>query len=102
VGSLQIDPARREATYNTRTVSLTQQELSLLRLFAVRAGRPVSRDEISDCLRGIPHDFGDRSIDLQISRLRKKLGDDCRNPRLILTVRGIGYQLVAQSLDEFH
>jgi DNA-binding response OmpR family regulator len=63
----------------------------LLWLLASSAGRIVSRDDIQKNLRGIEHDGLDRSIDMKISRLRKRLGDDTDNPNRIKTVRGKGY-----------
>lgn len=98
IGDLTIDPARREVRRDGRLVALTDLELDLLHLLARHLGSPVSRETIFRELRGLPHDGRDRSIDLRISRLRRKLGDGADDPRLILTVRGIGYQLAASPL----
>jgi len=91
VGGLVVDAAQRTVTMNDRSVELTTAEFDLLWLLARNAGQPVSRDRIYRELRGIEHDGIDRSIDLRISRLRGKLGDE--GARLIKSVRGVGYQL---------
>lgn len=92
LGPLVIDSGDRSVTMSGREVELTTAEFDLLRLLAQNAGEPISRDQIYQDLRGIDHDGLDRSIDLRISRLRTKLGDE--GPGLIKSVRGVGYQLV--------
>ena len=98
IGTFRLDRARQEARSQERLIALTPLELDLLDLLAQHAGQPVSREVICAALRGLPHDMRDRSIDLRISRLRKKLGDDDHPARLLLTVRGVGYQLAADPL----
>lgn len=71
----------------------TSHEFMLLRALAERAGRVLSREQLLHALRGNAEETFDRSIDVQISRLRQKLGDDSRNPRVLKTVRGVGYML---------
>ncbi len=95
VGRLLVDPASRTASYDGRALDLTTAEFDLLWYLAARAGRVVSREEIYRNLRGIEYDGLDRSMDLRVARLRRKLGDDAKQPRLIKTVRGVGYLLVA-------
>lgn len=92
LGPLVIDSGNRSVTISGREVELTTAEFDLLRLLAENAGEPISRDQIYQDLRGIDHDGLDRSIDLRVSRLRTKLGDE--GPGLIKSVRGVGYQLV--------
>ncbi|MBL4635358.1 MAG: response regulator [Kofleriaceae bacterium] len=92
VGPLVIDSGSRSVTMAGLEVELTTAEFDLLRLLAENAGEPISRDRIYQDLRGIDHDGLDRSIDLRISRLRTKLGKDGSD--LIISVRGVGYQLV--------
>lgn len=96
VGSLVLEPATLVATLDGRQLSLTTHEFNLLRALAERAGRVLSREQLLYVLRGNAEDTFDRSIDVQISRLRQKLGDDSRNPRLLKTVRGVGYMLVLE------
>ncbi|MCP4573553.1 MAG: response regulator transcription factor [bacterium] len=98
IGDLTVDPARREVAMNGRRVDLTDLEFKLLHLLAQSAGRPVSRETLFRELRGLPYDARDRSIDLRVSRLRRKLGDDGQRSRFILTVRGTGYQLAAEAV----
>lgn len=90
-GRLTLDPASRRATLNGADLVLTTYEFDLLRALAERAGRVLTREQLVDCVRGSADEAFDRSIDVHVSHLRKKLGDDPRNPRIIKTVRGIGY-----------
>ena len=75
------------------TVDLTTAEFDLLHLLAKRAGQTLSRNEIYQEIHGMKYDGLDRSIDLRVSRLRKKLGDDPAKPQRIKSVRGVGYML---------
>ena len=74
-----------------RVLELTTAEFNMLQMFVERPSRVLSRDNIMDLLKG--HDWSplDRSIDSLVARLRKKIEPDSDNPRLIKTVRGIGY-----------
>jgi DNA-binding response OmpR family regulator len=74
---------------------LTTYEFDLLRVLAERAGRVLTREQLVDLVRGSPDEAFERSIDVHISHLRKKLGDDPRSPRILKTVRGIGYLFTA-------
>lgn len=93
IGGLHIDPLSRTLTLNNDSVSLSSHEFDLLTLLARSAGTPVSRDTLVTQMRGIEYNGLDRSIDISISRLRKKLGDDASAPARIKTVRGKGYLL---------
>ncbi|MBI2840820.1 MAG: response regulator transcription factor [Acidobacteria bacterium] len=97
VGALTIDPAARRATFEGRVLDLTSYEFSLLRALLERAGRVLTRDELQDIARGNAEEAFDRSIDVHISRLRQKLGDDAKRPALIKTVRGVGYVYAAET-----
>jgi len=96
-GPLLIDNALREAWLRERPIELTAAEFDLLWLLTANAGRILSREEIFAELRGIEYDGQDRSIDVRISRIRPKIGDDPEHPRLIKTVRGKGYLFVAEA-----
>ena len=96
-GPLLIDHARREASLHDASIELTSAEFDLLWLLAANSGRILSREEIFTALRGIGYDGLDRSIDVRISRIRPKIGDDPEHPRVIKTVRGKGYLFVAQA-----
>lgn len=90
-GAFQINHASRVVCLHDEEVPFTTAEFDLLWLLAERAGTVLSRDQITMGVRHIPHDGLDRSIDMRISRLRKRLGDDPDNPRRIKTVRNKGY-----------
>ena len=98
-GSLVIDNSRREAWLDGQLIDLTGAEFDLLWLLASNAGRILSREETFVALRGIEYDGQDRSIDVRISRIRPKIGDDPDMPRLIKTVRSKGYLFVAPEPD---
>ena len=96
VGELQVDPGRRVASLAGRELDLTTAEFDLLWLLARHVGETLEREAIYQQLRGIEWDGMDRSIDLRVLRLRKKLGDDAAHPRFIKSVRGVGYLLARQ------
>ncbi|WP_043309343.1 winged helix-turn-helix domain-containing protein [Pseudomonas sp. ML96] len=96
-GPLVIDNAMRESWLRGEGIELTSAEFDLLWLLASNAGRILSREEIFTALRGIEYDGQDRSIDVRISRIRPKIGDDPMHPRLIKTVRSKGYLFVAEA-----
>lgn len=96
-GPLVVDSALREAWLRGELIELTGAEFDLLWLLASNPGRTLSREEIFAELRGIEYDGQDRSIDVRISRIRPKIGDDPDHPRLIKTVRGKGYLFVSEA-----
>jgi two-component system OmpR family response regulator/two-component system response regulator RstA len=93
VGSLVVDAARRRVEIAGAAVDLTTAEFDLLNLLAKHAGRTLGRDDIYQQIHGLKCDDADRSIDLRISRLRRKIGDDPLKPQRIKSVRGVGYML---------
>ena len=93
-GDLVIDNSAREVWLASVPVDLTSAEYDLLWLLASNAGIILSREEIFERLRGIQYDGQDRSIDVRVSRIRPKVGDDPMNPRRIKTVRSKGYLFV--------
>lgn len=92
-GELEIDISNRRVSVAGKTIAVTDAELDLLQLLAEHAGEPMSRDDLSKQLRGIEYDGLDRTIDLRVARLRKKIEPDSSQPRYIVSVRGIGYLL---------
>jgi two-component system, OmpR family, response regulator len=94
-GVISIDPASMSVSVSGRDVVLTGYEFALLRVLAERAGHVLSREQLLDLAKGSADDAYDRSIDVQISRLRQKIGDDARQPRYLKTIRGTGYMLVS-------
>jgi two-component system phosphate regulon response regulator OmpR len=89
-GPFRFSPARDELTRDGVPVRLTTAEAALLRVLAARADSAVSRE---DLVARAHVDGGERTIDVQVTRLRRKLEDDPRNPRWLQTVRGAGYIL---------
>jgi DNA-binding response OmpR family regulator len=94
VGDLKFDLAARAVTQAGTLLSLTPLEYDLLASLARAAGRVLSRDQLLDEISGRDYEVFDRSIDVHVSALRRKLGDDPRNPRYIRTVRSAGYVLM--------
>ncbi|HEX2011815.1 MAG TPA: response regulator transcription factor [Roseateles sp.] len=90
-GRLEIDLAARVARLDGKTCDLTSHQFDLLVVLAQSPGRVLSRDQIMDALKGHPLDAFDRSIDVHVSRIRAVIEDDAKNPRRVLTVRGVGY-----------
>lgn len=90
-GQFHISRATRSVHMGKEKIAFTTAEFDLLWLLASNAGKVLSRDDIQSRLRGIEHDGIDRSIDMRISRLRKRLGDDAEDPVRIKTVRAKGY-----------
>ncbi len=95
VGTLHVDPGSRQAMLGGQRLQLTTAEFELLWLLARHVGEVLSRDRIYTELRGIEYNGVDRSMDLRVARLRRKLGDDSADPQLIKAVRGVGYMLAA-------
>jgi DNA-binding response OmpR family regulator len=95
-GRLQIDFDAREVTVSGTRQLLTHYEFELLAALARAAGRVLSREQLLDALKGADYESFDRSIDVHVSRLRAKLEANPKEPRLIKTVRGVGYVLVRE------
>ncbi len=93
VGLVAIDPKSRSVKISGKDVHLTTAEYNLLWLLAEQSGKIISREELHQKTFRLEYDGLDRSIDLRISRLRKKLGDDPKTPYIIKTIRGQGYLL---------
>lgn len=95
VGRLVLDTAAMSATLDGQPLLLTSYEFALLRVFADHPGRVLSRERLLELAKGNADEAFDRSIDVRISRLRQKLGDDSRHPELLKTIRGSGYVLTS-------
>ncbi|MEO8842178.1 MAG: response regulator transcription factor [Kofleriaceae bacterium] len=93
VGTLILDPAKMTVSLDDKPVDVTAYEFSILRALAQRPGKVLSREQLLDLAKGSADLSFDRSIDVHVSRLRAKLGDDSRNPKILKTVRGAGYLL---------
>jgi len=97
--SLCIDPARHTATLEDQALELTTMEFELLVLLASSGQRTLNRDDILNHLRGLDATVFSRSVDIMVSRLRQKLGDNSKQPRFIKTIWGKGYRFVARPLE---
>src|SRR6267142_3725099 len=93
VGELWIDPSARSATIAGKLLTLTPVEYEILLSLARSAGRVKSREQLLLEVADRDFDVFDRSVDVHMSSLRKKLGDDPKNPRYIETVRSMGYRM---------
>jgi len=91
-GDLTLDIETRRVELAGAEVELTAMEFELLRVLMESRGHVLTRDAVLQALRGIDADVYDRSVDMLVSRLRRKLNDDSRSPRWIRTIRGTGYQ----------
>jgi len=92
-GEVEVDMERLLVTRRGKLVDLTPTEFRLLRYLVSNPGRPCSRVELIEAVWGYASDIGsDRTVDVHIRHLRKKLEDDPANPRWIVTVRGVGYK----------
>ncbi len=97
VDGLAIDASSRSVFLDSVPIELTTAEFDLLWLLAANAGSVVDREVIYQELHGVRYDGLDRSIDLRVSRLRKKIGDDPNLPQRVKSVRGVGYILASKS-----
>jgi len=93
VGDLLIDKRRHEVTRQGLRIDLTPLEFQILELLASEPGRAWSRNALLDKVWSTDYEGYQRNIDPHINRLRKKLEADPKNPRYVLTVRGVGYKL---------
>jgi DNA-binding response OmpR family regulator len=98
-GRLSIDFHRRQAWLDKTPVPLTTNEFAALDLLVRHAGKALDRDELLQTLRGIDSDAFNRAVDITISRLRQKLGDDPKNPQFIKTVWNVGYMFIAEESE---
>ena len=94
VGGLAIDLDARAVTLDGRPIALTALEFDLLVCLARAAGRVQTRDQLLEAIGGRSYEVFDRSVDVHVSALRRKLGDDPKAPRFIRTVRSAGYLFV--------
>ena len=99
VKGLVIKPKTRSADLNGETLHLTPIEFDLLHFLAIAKDRILTRDQLLDEIAGRNFEVYDRSIDVHISSLRRKLGDDPKNPKFIKTIRATGYMLIDKFED---
>lgn len=92
--ALTINEASNRVTFQGKLLTLTGSEYEMLKLLHKNVGKVISREQCCQALRGIDYDFSNRSIDMRISALRKKLGDDQMPYQVITTIRNQGYKLI--------
>jgi two-component system phosphate regulon response regulator OmpR len=102
--SLYFGPYRLDCTHRCLyrrdyQIVLTCSEFALLNVLAQHVGTPLSRDRLAYLINGRNHDYHNRSLDVQVSRLRRLLEDDPLRPCYLRTVRGLGYMLTLQEVD---
>ena len=95
-GTLEIDRDARTVTVTGQVCDLTSYQFDLLVALAERAGRVLTRDQIMEAVRGRELDAFDRSIDVHMGRVRAAIELDAKDPKRILTVRGVGYVFARQ------
>jgi len=95
-GTLEIDRNARSVTVGGALADLTSYQFDLLVAMAERAGRVLTRDQIMEAVRGRELEAFDRSIDVHMGRIRAAIEIDAKNPKRILTVRGVGYVFAKQ------
>jgi two-component system response regulator CpxR len=96
INDLRITGAARKAVFRDQVLTLTPLEFDLIYCLARSVDRVLSRDQLLDEISGRNYEIFDRSIDVHISSLRRKLGDDPKNPRYIKTLRASGYMLMSK------
>lgn len=95
VGELRLDPRSREATLAGTPLDLSPREFDLLHYLAARQGKVVSKRELLVEVWQVPYGGADKTVDVHLSWLRRKLGETAQEPRYLQTVRGVGVKLVA-------
>jgi two-component system, OmpR family, KDP operon response regulator KdpE len=93
IGDLTVDPRTRRVTHSGRAVELSPKEFDLLRYLAARAGTVVAKRELLTEVWQLPYGGSDKTVDVHLSWLRRKLGESAATPRLLQTVRGVGVRL---------
>lgn len=95
VGDLRLDPAAREACLGPARLDLTPREFDLLTYLATRAGVVVTKRELLAEVWRLPYGGADKTVDVHLSWLRRKLGETAASPRYLHTIRGVGVKLTA-------
>jgi two-component system phosphate regulon response regulator OmpR len=99
-GAFEFDLSRRSLTQSGKAIALTSGEYSVLKALARHARQPLSREKLMELARGREYEVYDRSLDVQISRLRKLIEPDPSSPRYIQTVWGLGYVFIPDEQPE--
>ncbi|WP_329260209.1 MULTISPECIES: response regulator transcription factor [Actinoallomurus] len=94
VGALRIDPGAREASLDGRALVLAPKEFDLLHYLAARAGQVISKRELLTQVWQTPYGGADKTVDVHVAWLRRKLGETAKQPRYLHSVRGVGVKIV--------
>ena len=97
VGGLRVDPSRREAVLDGEPLGLSPREFDLLHYLAMRSDQLVSKRDLLTHVWRLPYGGADKTVDVHLSWLRRKLGETAQEPRYLHTVRGAGVRLAAPS-----
>jgi len=95
VGALQLDPEAYEATLAGHRLDLSRREFELLHYLALHAGQVVTKRNLLTHVWRLPYGGADKTVDVHVSWLRRKLGESAQQPRYLHTVRGVGIKLAA-------
>ncbi|MBK1718510.1 response regulator transcription factor [Thiocystis violacea] len=100
LGDLELDTRNLRGRRGAEEIPFTQREVAILKYLAAHAERPVSRDELLNKVWGYARDCGleTRTVDIHIAKLRRKIESDPADPRLLVTVRGLGYRLAGHGV----
>ena len=93
VGGLRLDPDGHEAVLDDAPLDLSRREFDLLHYLALRAGQVVTRRDLLTHVWRLPYGGADKTVDVHVSWLRRKLGETAQHPRYLHTVRGVGIKL---------
>jgi DNA-binding response OmpR family regulator len=99
VGGLRIDPRSRQASVDGRPLELTPREFDLLHYLAARPGRVVSKRELLTEVWQLPYGGADKTVDVHLSWLRRKLGETAQQTRYLHSVRGVGVRIAAPEIS---
>ncbi len=94
IGDFEIDEDKHEIKVEDFLLDLTRIEYDILHLFLQNKGKVLSRESISNAVTGIEYNSKDRTIDMHISNIRQKIGDDSKDPKYIKSVWGVGYKFI--------
>ncbi|MEA2256216.1 MAG: two-component system, OmpR family, response regulator RegX3, partial [Solirubrobacteraceae bacterium] len=97
IGAVEVDAAARTATLDGEPLELTRKEFDLLALLMGQAGSVVTRERLIDEVWDVNWFGSTKTLDVHVSGLRKKLGDDPSDPRYLHTVRGVGFRFAAEA-----
>jgi DNA-binding response OmpR family regulator len=94
IGDFEIDTDKHEIKIEGLLLDLTKIEYDILHLFLLNNGKVLSRESISNSVTGIEYNSKDRTIDMHISNIRQKIGDDSKDPQYIKSIWGVGYKFI--------